>query len=158
MRIERKTWWRYGIFLVSIIVTFIILLTSIVNKKYDLKVGDIAPVDFRANVDLVDEVTTKALIEDAVASVQNQYTQELEDLKSTHSTQLGNLTHDKEVVEIELKHTKERLLKEQKDTQELEAILKEYMEANILTVWFNRRFKRLPELPLKPTEEDKGKE
>lgn len=78
MRIERKTWWRYGIFLVSIIVTFIILLTSIVNKKYDLKVGDIAPVDFRANVDLVDEVTTKALIEDAVASVQNQYTQELE--------------------------------------------------------------------------------
>jgi hypothetical protein len=79
---------------------------------------------------------------------------ELEDLKSTHSTQLGNLTHDKEVVEIELKHTKERLLKEQKDTQELEAILKEYMEANILTVWFNRRFKRLPELPLKPTAED----
>ncbi|SFN39869.1 HD family phosphohydrolase [Proteiniclasticum ruminis] len=78
MRIERKTWWRYGIFMVSIIVTFIILLTSIVNKKYDLKVGDIAPVDFRANVDLVDEVTTKALIEDAVASVQNQYTQELE--------------------------------------------------------------------------------
>lgn len=78
MRIERKTWWRYGIFLVSIIVTFIILLTSIVNKKYDLKAGDIAPVDFRANVDLVDEVTTKALIEDAVASVQNQYTQELE--------------------------------------------------------------------------------
>ena len=78
MRIERKTWWRYGIFLVSIIVTFTILLTSIVNKKYDLKVGDIAPVDFRANVDLVDEVTTKALIEDAVASVQNQYTQELE--------------------------------------------------------------------------------
>lgn len=78
MRIERKTWWRYGVFIVSIIVTFIILLTSIVNKKYDLKVGDIAPVDFRANVDLVDEVTTKALIEDAVASVQNQYTQELE--------------------------------------------------------------------------------
>lgn len=78
MRIERKTWWRYGIFMVSIIVTFIILLTSIVNKKYDLKAGDIAPVDFRANVDLVDEVTTKALIEDAVASVQNQYTQEME--------------------------------------------------------------------------------
>lgn len=96
-------------------------------------------------------------LEGELKTLQGKYTQELEDLKSTHSTQLGNLTHDKEVVEIELKHTKERLLKEQKDTQELEAILKEYMEANILTVWFNRRFKRLPELPLKPTAEDNNK-
>lgn len=96
MKIERKTWWRYGVFMVSVIVTFIILLTSIVNKKYDLKVGDIAPVDFRANVDLVDEVTTKALIEDAVASVQNQYTQELEvrrnALKESNDFSMGSST------------------------------------------------------------------
>ena len=78
MNIDRKKWWRRGVFALSIVVTFGILVTSIVNKKYDLKAGDIAPVDFRATVDLVDEITTKALIEDAVSSVQNQYRQELE--------------------------------------------------------------------------------
>ncbi|WP_312651050.1 HDIG domain-containing metalloprotein [Proteiniclasticum sp.] len=78
MKIERKKWIRRGIFLMSIVVTFAILVTSIVNKKYDLKAGDIAPVDFRASADLVDEMTTEALIEDAVNSVQNQYRQELE--------------------------------------------------------------------------------
>jgi len=78
MKSERNKWWRRGVFVLSILVTFGILVTSIVNKKYDLKVGDIAPIDFRASVDLVDEMTTKALVDDAVDSVQNQYRQELE--------------------------------------------------------------------------------
>lgn len=78
MKIEKKNWWRMGIFFLSMVMTFVILLTSIVNKKYDLTVGDIAPIDFRATVDLVDEMTTQTLIEDAVNSVQNQYRQELE--------------------------------------------------------------------------------
>lgn len=78
MKSERNKWWRRGVFVLSILVTFGILVTSIVNKKYDLVVGDIAPVDFRASVDLVDEMTTKALVDDAVESVQNQYRQELE--------------------------------------------------------------------------------
>src|SRR5690554_4029693 len=78
MKKERMKWWRRGVFLLSILVTFGILVTSIVNKRYDLKVGDIAPVDFRASVDLVDEMTTEALLNDAVDSVQNQYRQELE--------------------------------------------------------------------------------
>lgn len=78
MKIERNKWWRRGVFVLSILVTFGVLVTSIVNKKYDIKAGDIAPVDFRASVDLVDEMTTKALIDDAVDSVQNQYRQELE--------------------------------------------------------------------------------
>lgn len=78
MKSERKKWLRRGVFLLSIVITFATLVTSIVNKKYDLKVGDIAPVDFRASADLVDQMTTDALIEDAVNSVQNQYRQELE--------------------------------------------------------------------------------
>ncbi len=78
MKIERNKWWRRGVFVLSILVTFGVLVTSIVNKKYDIKAGDIAPVDFRASVDLVDEMTSKALIDDAVDSVQNQYRQELE--------------------------------------------------------------------------------
>lgn len=78
MKSERKKWLRRGVFMMSIVITFAILVTSIVNKKYDLKVGDIAPVDFRASVDLVDEMTTDALTDDAVNSVQNQYRQEIE--------------------------------------------------------------------------------
>lgn len=94
-------------------------------------------------------------LEGKLKTLKDKHTKELTELQETHSTQLGNLTHDKEVVETELKHTKERLLKEQKDTQELEAIIGEYREANIFTVWINRRFKRLPELPSNTTAEDK---
>mgnify|MGYP000586033050 CR=1 FL=1 len=72
---EQKSikWWRRGLFVLSIALSFFILLTSIVNKKYDLKAADIAPVDFKANVDVVDKLTTEALVADAVSSVQRQY-------------------------------------------------------------------------------------
>ena len=71
-------WLRIVIFVLSILLSFAILVTSIVNKKYDLKVGDIAPVDFKANIDVVDKLTTEALVSDAVGSVQRQYKQDLE--------------------------------------------------------------------------------
>lgn len=71
-------WWRIVIFALSILLSFAILLTSILNKKYDLKVGDIAPVDFKANIDVVDKLTTEALVADAVGSVQRQYKQDVE--------------------------------------------------------------------------------
>ena len=96
-------------------------------------------------------------LEGELETLEDKYTQEVEDLKSTHSTQLGNLTTEKELVEKELKDTKQRLLKEHKDLQELEAIIQEYRGASILTLWVNRRFKRLPELPSKTTAEDKEK-
>ena len=72
---EQKSikWWRRGLFVLSVALSFFILLTSIVNKKYDLKAADIAPVDFKANVDVVDKLTTEALVADAVSSVQRQY-------------------------------------------------------------------------------------
>lgn len=72
---EQKSikWWRRGLFVLSVVLSFAILLTSIVNKKYDLKAADIAPVDFKANVDVVDKLTTDALVADAVSSVQRQY-------------------------------------------------------------------------------------
>lgn len=75
MKIDRKAWLRGGVIVLSMVVSFGVLVTSIVNKKYDLVAGDIAPVDFKANVDLVDEMTTQALIEDAVSNVQRQYKQ-----------------------------------------------------------------------------------
>ena len=78
MKIEKNQWLRWGVVTLSVLLTFGILVTSIVNKKYNLKAGDIAPVDFKATVDLVDEKTTEALIESAVSSVQNQYRQEVE--------------------------------------------------------------------------------
>ena len=78
MKKDKNEWIRWGVITLSTVLTFGILVTSIVNKKYELKVGDIAPIDFKATVDLVDEKTTEALIESAVSSVQNQYKQEVD--------------------------------------------------------------------------------
>ncbi len=78
MKIEKKQWLRWGVITLSVLLTFGILVTSIVNKKYNLNIGDISPIDFKASVDLVDEKTTEALIESAVSSVQNQYKQEVD--------------------------------------------------------------------------------
>lgn len=72
---KREILWEIIIVLVSVLVSFGILSTTIVNKKYELKIGDISPVDFRASSDVEDEVSTNSLIEDAENSIQNQYTE-----------------------------------------------------------------------------------
>lgn len=72
---KREILWEIVIVLVSVLVSFGILSTTIVNKKYELKIGDISPVDFRASSDVEDEVSTSSLIEDAENSIQNQYTE-----------------------------------------------------------------------------------
>ncbi|HSP48018.1 MAG TPA: HDIG domain-containing protein [Clostridiaceae bacterium] len=72
---KREILWEIVIVLVSVLVSFGILSTTIVNKKYELKIGDISPVDFRASSDVEDEVSTSSLIEDAQNSIQNQYTE-----------------------------------------------------------------------------------
>lgn len=76
IRIGKKRWLKFGLFLLSIAFSFAVLSTAIVNKKYDLRAGEISPVDFKATQDVVDKVTTSALIEDARSSVQRQYKQE----------------------------------------------------------------------------------
>lgn len=75
---KREILWEILIILVSVMVSFGILSTTIVNKKYELKIGDISPVDFKASSDVVDQLSTNSLIEDAEDSIQNQYTEDPE--------------------------------------------------------------------------------
>lgn len=59
-------------------ISFGIISTTLVSKKYELEVGDISPVDFKAAYDTVDKVTTEALTEDARDSIQDQYSEDVE--------------------------------------------------------------------------------
>ena len=84
--------------------------------------------------------------------IRTTYKQEIKELKDNHSTQLQNIVSEKNKVENERDHAKERLKKSNKDFQELEEIVREYRESNIITLWFNRHIKRLPPLPAKEQE------
>lgn len=69
---------KFLIYFVSILITFGVLATTISNKKFTLEVGEIAPIDIKARVDVIDKYTTESLKEDAVDSVQNQYKKDAE--------------------------------------------------------------------------------
>lgn len=59
-------------------ISFGILSTTLVSKRYELKLGDISPVDFKAAYDTIDKVTTEALTVDARKSIQDQYSEDVE--------------------------------------------------------------------------------
>lgn len=69
--INKKTVLTY---LVVFIISYLVLLSFISPKKYDLNVGDIAISDIKAPVDTVDEATTKEKEEEAASKVDKQYT------------------------------------------------------------------------------------
>lgn len=58
---------RILIYIIVFIITYVLLLTTIAPKKYNLSVGDIATVDIKAPIDTVDEVATQEKIDEAVA-------------------------------------------------------------------------------------------
>lgn len=84
-----------------------------------------------------------------VEDLRTTYKQEIKELKDTHSDILQNIVSEKNKLETERDHAKERLKKANKDFQELEETVREYRESGILTLWFNRHIKRLPPLPAK---------
>ncbi|MGH4050983.1 MAG: HD family phosphohydrolase [Clostridium sp.] len=59
----------YLIFIVTVIVLYSILVTTLVQKKYSLNVGDIANVDIKASREVEDEASTQRNITKAVDSV-----------------------------------------------------------------------------------------
>ncbi|MDI3534423.1 MAG: cyclic-di-AMP phosphodiesterase PgpH [Thermosediminibacterales bacterium] len=60
---------------VLFILLVVIVVSSITPEKYNLKVGDIAPVDIQAPKNAINEVATKKLQEAAADSVPTKYTQ-----------------------------------------------------------------------------------
>lgn len=61
------------LFLLTFVTTYVILMTCVVTKKYDLKVGDIAKSDIKASREIVDEKATQAAKKDAENKVDKQY-------------------------------------------------------------------------------------
>ena len=63
-----------GIFIVTTLVIYFILSTSMITETYDIEVGDIAKSDIKASKDIQDQVSTDRLIEEAIKHVQDVYT------------------------------------------------------------------------------------
>lgn len=69
---------RIVIFILTFIFIYSVLFTTLVNKRYNLKEGDIARLDIKAPREVEDEVSTAARIQQAVDSVAIQYSKKTE--------------------------------------------------------------------------------
>lgn len=65
---------RIGVYIVTFLLAFIIVMSAVVTKKYTLIPGDIAKVDIKAPRDTIDETATKAKEQEAASQVDKQYT------------------------------------------------------------------------------------
>ncbi|MDD6795022.1 MAG: HDIG domain-containing protein [Clostridiaceae bacterium] len=70
----RKQTKRLILFAITFIITFAVIATGEVPKKYDLQVGDIAPNDIKATRDTVDETATEERVNEAISKVEKQFT------------------------------------------------------------------------------------
>lgn len=65
---------RYAMYGLSFLITYILLITSISFKQYDLREGDIARTDIKAPRDTINEVATKDKEDEAAKGVEKKYT------------------------------------------------------------------------------------
>lgn len=65
---------RITLFIVVFIIGYLLLITAITPKQYNLKLGEIPRVDIKAPRDIVDEKATKEKEEQALEKVGEQYT------------------------------------------------------------------------------------
>lgn len=65
-------------FLLFLFCMFLILTTALINKKYDLKEGDIAKGNIRAPREIKDDSSTEARIQSELALIQPQFTKKMD--------------------------------------------------------------------------------
>lgn len=73
VRSSKEKWHRSILFAMFFIITYIIMVTAVAPRRYDLKVGDIADVDIKASRDIIDQDATKAKENDIIQSVEKVY-------------------------------------------------------------------------------------
>lgn len=78
------------VFSVSFLAIYIVMLTSLITKKYDIKEGDIAKYDIQAPREVKDRIATQQRIDDAVSQVDKQYTQKT-DAKSRANSEINQI-------------------------------------------------------------------
>jgi cyclic-di-AMP phosphodiesterase PgpH len=64
---------HFVVYLCTFLIIYFILITALITKTYDLKVGDISKVTVKAQREIKDEVSTKARIDEALKMVGPQY-------------------------------------------------------------------------------------
>ncbi|MGL5820650.1 MAG: HD family phosphohydrolase [Sarcina sp.] len=74
------------LFIGTFLVIFLILMTVLVSKKYNLKVNDIAKTNIKATREIVDQSATDALKKSVVDKVDRQYTLKTEVQKNAEDT------------------------------------------------------------------------
>ncbi|WP_143314686.1 HDIG domain-containing metalloprotein [Clostridium sp. HBUAS56017] len=65
---------RTFLFVITFMVTYVLLVTSVAPKKYDLSEGEIARIDIKAPRETVDETASDAKLKQALESVDKQFT------------------------------------------------------------------------------------
>lgn len=66
------------LFIMTFIILYLALITSLVTQKYSVREGDIAKVDIKAPREIIDDTSTKARIQQAIESVPLQYNKKTE--------------------------------------------------------------------------------
>ena len=73
-------------FFFTFLLAFLILMTAIVTKKYNLNPGDIANADIKAPRDTIDQMATKAKEDEVVQQIDKQYTLKTDVSKTAEDT------------------------------------------------------------------------
>lgn len=71
---SKKLYIKTLVNIVTILITYILLITAIAPKQYDLKEGEIARVDIKAPRDTVNEIATNERIKEATEKIDKPYT------------------------------------------------------------------------------------
>ena len=100
---------RILLYVISFVLTYILLATTIAPEKYDLSVGDIANSDIKAPRDIVDETATKEKMDEASNQVSDQYELKSEVKTDIEDTLTGFI--DKSMTAKSITDTSKRLEK-----------------------------------------------
>lgn len=77
---------RIVVFIITFMIIFATLVTSVVTKKYDLRVGEIATTDIKASREVVNTVETEAKKIEAIEKVGKQYSLQTDIQKNSQIT------------------------------------------------------------------------
>ena len=77
---------RIVVFIITFMIIFATLATSVVTKKYDLRVGEIATTDIKASREVVNTVETEAKKIEAIEQVGKQYSLQTDIQKNSQIT------------------------------------------------------------------------
>lgn len=82
---KKKSVSKIYVYIITFVVIYAIMLSSLVTQKYDLKEGDIARVDIKASREVEDKLATDARRKQAADSVGQQYNKKTEVEASSES-------------------------------------------------------------------------